>query len=161
MYHPMISEVRTVFTYQFYTSSLGENGVRYRGPVLFDKLIIEGFSHTVSEAVFVKQFNLSIKICILWYWKYQISIKILKRKIHKKPRSLNYYIFVMHLIFSHYIMLWFFSKTCLFCTSATGVPLSFIVVWINVFVRFEAHKPIGVSCSQCHTGKNCVYQWMS
>ena len=56
--------------------------------------------------------------------------------------------------FSHYIISWFFSKTCLFYTSATSVSLSFIVLWINVFIRFGAHKPIGVSCSHCHTGNN-------
>ena len=79
------------------TSDLGKNGVRYRGPVLFNKLLTEGLNHTVSEAVFVKQLKLSIKIGILWYWKYQFSMEILKRKIHKKHCPLNYYI--MHLIF--------------------------------------------------------------
>ena len=80
------------------TSDLGKNGVRYRGPVLFNKRLTEGFNHTVFEAVFVKQLKLSIKICILWYWKYQISMEILERKIRKKHCSFNYY-----------ICIWFFS----------------------------------------------------
>ena len=48
------------------TSDLGKNGVRYRGPVLFNKLLTECFNHAVPEAVFVKQLKLSIKIGILW-----------------------------------------------------------------------------------------------
>ena len=58
------------------TSDLGKNGVRYRGPVFFNKLLTEGFNHIVSEAVFVKQLKLSIKIGILWYYKYQFSMEI-------------------------------------------------------------------------------------
>ena len=47
------------------TSHHGKNGVRYSGPVLFNKRLTEGFNHTVSEDVVVKQLKLSIKIGIL------------------------------------------------------------------------------------------------
>ena len=44
------------FHLQIIISDLCKNGVRYRGgSAFFIKLLTEGFSHTVSEAVFVKQ----------------------------------------------------------------------------------------------------------
>ena len=48
------------------TTDFGKNGVRYRGAVLFNKLLTAGFNCTVSKAVFVKRLKRSIKIGILW-----------------------------------------------------------------------------------------------
>ena len=40
---------------------LDKNGIRYRGPIVFNKLLIDGIDCTVSEAVFVNQLKRSIK----------------------------------------------------------------------------------------------------
>ena len=48
------------------TTDLGKNGIRYRGPLVFNKLLIEGFNCSVSESIFVKQLKQSIKMGILW-----------------------------------------------------------------------------------------------
>ena len=48
------------------TSDLGKNGIRYRGPLVFNKLLIEGFNCSVSESIFVKQLKQSINMDILW-----------------------------------------------------------------------------------------------
>ena len=42
-------------------TDLGKNGIRYRGPIVFNKLLIDGIDCTVSEAVFVNQLKRSIK----------------------------------------------------------------------------------------------------
>ena len=131
MYHHIISEVRTVFHLPIVTSNLDKNGVRYKGPVLLNKLLTEGFNHTVSEAVFVKQLMPSNKICILWYWKYQISMAILK-KIHKKHCSLNYYIVLMYLIF--------FSKNWVSSHKVTTEPFLWVSVALSC-IRLEGRKP--------------------
>ena len=46
-------------------TDMGKNGIRYRWPIVFNKLLINGIDCTVSEAVFVNQLKRSIKIGIL------------------------------------------------------------------------------------------------
>ena len=61
MYLHMIFEVRTVSIYHLLPQTLAKNGIRYRGPIVFNKLLIDGIDCTVSEAVFVNQLKRSIK----------------------------------------------------------------------------------------------------
>ena len=42
-------------------TDIGKNGIRYRGPIAFNKLLIDGVDCIVSEAVFVNQLKRSIK----------------------------------------------------------------------------------------------------
>ena len=49
------------FHLPFVATDLGKNGIRYRGPIVFNKLLIDGIDCTVSEAVFVNQLKRSIK----------------------------------------------------------------------------------------------------
>ena len=47
------------------STDFGKNGIRYRGPIVFNKLLLDGIDSTVSEAVFVNQLKRSIKMGIL------------------------------------------------------------------------------------------------
>ena len=47
------------------STDFGKNGIRYRGPIVFNKLLLDGIDSTVSEAVFVNQLKRSIKLGIL------------------------------------------------------------------------------------------------
>ena len=42
-------------------TDFGKNGIRYRGPFVFNKLLIDGIDCTVSEAVFMNQLKRSVK----------------------------------------------------------------------------------------------------
>ena len=47
------------------STDFGKNGIRYRGPIVLNKLLLDGIDCTVSEAVFVNQLKRSIKMGIL------------------------------------------------------------------------------------------------
>ena len=47
------------------STDFGKNGIRYRGPIAFTKLLIDGIDSTVSETVIVNQLKRRIKMGVL------------------------------------------------------------------------------------------------
>ena len=49
------------FNLPLVSTDFGKNGIRYRGPIVFNKLLLDGIDSTVSEAVFVNQLKMFVK----------------------------------------------------------------------------------------------------
>ena len=64
------------------STDFGKNGIRYRGPIVFNKLLLDGIDSTVSEAVFVNQLKRSIKMGIL-----DLLVHIVHMVIEDKSRA--------------------------------------------------------------------------
>ena len=65
MYHHMIFEMQTVFICQLLPPIFLKSGKNHRGPLVFNKLLIQGFNYSGLESVVVKQLRQSIKMGIL------------------------------------------------------------------------------------------------
>ena len=90
------------FHWPLVSTDFGKNGIRYRGAIVFNKLLLDGIDSTVSEAVFVNQLKRSIKMGILYsskhsctkYCKCILLVKMQKRRSSQCIVALGIFLFL-------------------------------------------------------------------